>query len=161
MGLKLSFKPNNTPKIVSPSLTIDDYWFFVIPKEFMNKHESYNYLVNMRYTPSIITAGCKFGFKLLFQSNKKQLNLRIELKVPSKPENFHSRNGMTAISSSRNLVIIQIELSGDKQSYAYAFSLDQNDPTGIYELKYFIEDNFLGSYAFILKKEDFFQKDAG
>lgn len=95
-----------------------------------------------------IQVGEKFGFSSRFKGGSNYVNVRIELTVPHSPEKFPTPGSKSWISKDQKTVIVLDDVNSKSGYYSYAWGLDPGDPTGLYGLKFYLDDLLVGDYSF-------------
>ncbi len=130
---------------LSPDTYVYEHWFFVASKAEFDK------MAYIRSSSSVVKMGQRFGFHALFRSKKDKLRLKVELHVPSSPENFPSHSGKVTISADQKTVTVEDEIDGFKGSTAFYWGVGKGDPKGKYELRFSLEGVPIETYKFTVE----------
>jgi hypothetical protein len=92
-----------------------------------------------------------FGCSSAIQTSRKKINVRIELHVPGKPENFPFHVGRVSISPDKKTVIADVVATTDEKFISYYWGIGSDDPKGDYTIKCSIEGTVILSHKFVVK----------
>lgn len=149
ISLIISLTSLSATKFTNPidETLVYDSWFFIVP---IDKQQAGN---EVRTTRTEVYNDEDFGFGVKYKTDKKNIKVKITLKVPNNPKNFPCRTcapGELKIID-KNTVIVEISQSTTKGEFAWYWGIGKEDPRGKYSIKVELDGRFTKSWDFVVK----------
>jgi hypothetical protein len=130
------------PIRVAQDTFVYDSWFFVAPSGSAQHGRGY------KTSDFVVHSNEEFGISFKYFTRKKNVNVTVVLRAPSKSENFGCKGcrpgELIFLRDGKTVVVKKVENASDY--FGFYWGISDEDPRGQYRMEMYLEDVLIDSY---------------